>query len=1571
MKNKFNFKSIILTLTLLTLGVGQMWAWQAHGTFNSWGAGNMTQSSANSAVYYYQVSGTGLQFKITGDSGWGDNEKGSGDVNNDYGNVSLGGSGNISGGVSGTWYICYHSGDGKVYGTTTNPNYPDMVIAGNNFGSPAIGDWSTTATVMSSNGSGTYTKTITNVAASDCQFKIAYKGTWTGAKGYDSKKVTGTNCSSGPSDASGNISFTPAVAGSVTITYVQSTGAITITCPTVSYSVTYDGNGKTSGSVPTDASSPYSSGATVTVKGNTGNLAKTGCVFDGWMTAQDGSGTTYAPGATFSITGPTTLYARWIAKTIYVYDNLSWGSMKVYTFESNRNGSWSGTNATSLGSSWYQVDLLDGAGKFILNNGSGTQTEDITIASYNPSITEGHSYEIYDDSGTKKLREKKLEVSFNMKSHGSAVSSQNIYYNGLVTEPSPAPSATGYTFGGWYKETGCSNAWNFSTDKVTADKTLYAKWTAKTYNGTIDKNGGAADKSYTATYDATSLTISSAPSRTGYILAGYYEEAECTHLIANTSKALQASTSYTTSASKWNYTSSAPKLYAGWTAKTYSITLHDNNGGSNNGSATATYDGSLSSITRPTKSGYHVVGYYKEAGLTNKIANSDGSLCASTDYTDASSHWTYDGTRTLYAKWEEDVSDYTLTFGVHSSGHGTLAAKNTSTSAAISSGSSITTNTGITMTASPSSYYEVEGWYNSSACTAAIGGWGTTNPKSFTLDNNYTVYVKFQTITYNISYTLNGGTNSGSNPATYTYETATITLQTPTRSGYIFAGWYSESTFENKVTTIPNHSSGAKNLYAKWVPEAPSAALLAGNFPEFDSWNKCGTMTKSTSGSVTTFTYTLYDVAAGTYEFCLKPSGGCGESTAILKPAQNYVVTQTQTGCTSFGESGDENHNFKVVTGSAGDITITVTYNSSTPSVNVDVTRVDIATSSSGWYMIGDTPPFKGWGTNTECPINRSYRGMSNVYYRVANFPNEDKYFKLSDGTTEKGTSNTSSDTEIEKKTQYAIVTNTSKAFKITDGGLVFCVFDKTNTKFWIQDPQTYYSVNVTNEGSGSKGTYKVTLNSSSVAPSGLVGKEMTKFANGETFKITVTGVTGYIPTITIGSTPTTFNKEATTYEATGTMGTGDVAVTISYTASYTVELEVGTIKGNKHDPKIYLGSTDSEGNVVASGTKVKSGTKVIYWISNDKDNVVKNAHYTWWGFRDAPAGTDPTHYTDDRVSVYTVNALSESMHVYAVFGETNYWITPATTGQGSIDPEGANAHVQTATTFTANPSHGWKFYNWTIPANVTAYGAYTANSNPILINATAAATLTANFQPRWAVQGLDQDPWNPDDYQIDDTYYQEDGDWKGNIEISLAANTEYRFQIYDRKDGDSYGVPSAQSYDWIHYAESNDELALTKASGYKDLHLVTGAAGTYTFKWNETDKAIAVEYPTSWWITTGQSDASGGSFTAVDNSSNNVKGGKFVANGASVTFEATPNTGYNFDGWYTDEDCTEGKNTSNPMTISSITANKTIYAKFVPETYTVTLTRSGTGYGSGGSGSVTATYNATLPAATLPTAAN
>lgn len=59
---------------------------------------------------------------------------------------------------------------------------------------------------------------------------------------------------------------------------------------------------------------------------------------------------------------------------------------------------------------------------------------------------------------------------------GSAVTAQTVEYGSKATEPSPAPTKSDYTFGGWYSDAELTTAFDFNT-AIVADTTLYAKWT--------------------------------------------------------------------------------------------------------------------------------------------------------------------------------------------------------------------------------------------------------------------------------------------------------------------------------------------------------------------------------------------------------------------------------------------------------------------------------------------------------------------------------------------------------------------------------------------------------------------------------------------------------------------------------------------------------------------------------------------------------------------------------------------------------------------------------------------------------------------------------------------------------------------------------------------------------------------------------------------------------------------------------------------------------------------------------------------------------------------------------------
>ena len=79
--------------------------------------------------------------------------------------------------------------------------------------------------------------------------------------------------------------------------------------------------------------------------------------------------------------------------------------------------------------------------------------------------------------------------------------------------------------------------------------------------------------------------------------------------------------------------------------------------------------------------------------------------------------------------------------------------------------------------------YSFGGWYADSSYKTKV----TQITKGSS--GNKTLYAKWISNGYQITYQLNGGKNSSENPSTYTSSTATITLKTPTRSGYSFGGW--------------------------------------------------------------------------------------------------------------------------------------------------------------------------------------------------------------------------------------------------------------------------------------------------------------------------------------------------------------------------------------------------------------------------------------------------------------------------------------------------------------------------------------------------------------------------------------------------------------------------------------------------------------------------------------------------------------------------------------------------------------------------------------------------------------
>ncbi|MEA5050548.1 MAG: InlB B-repeat-containing protein, partial [Oscillospiraceae bacterium] len=154
------------------------------------------------------------------------------------------------------------------------------------------------------------------------------------------------------------------------------------------FTVTYDANGG-SGAM-TDTHSPYEVNSTVTVLAN-GFTAPTDKYFTGWNTAADGSGTAYAPDATFAISADTTLYAQWAAKTEISVAITGSTDTKIYTGSAQ---SVSGFDYTVTGAAKTAATVALKAGKTAQASGTNVGDYPMGLTGDDFAVSCGEQYKI-------------------------------------------------------------------------------------------------------------------------------------------------------------------------------------------------------------------------------------------------------------------------------------------------------------------------------------------------------------------------------------------------------------------------------------------------------------------------------------------------------------------------------------------------------------------------------------------------------------------------------------------------------------------------------------------------------------------------------------------------------------------------------------------------------------------------------------------------------------------------------------------------------------------------------------------------------------------------------------------------------------------------------------------------------------------------------------------------------------------------------------------------------------------------------------------------------------------------
>ena len=335
-----------------------------------------------------------------------------------------------------------------------------------------------------------------------------------------------------------------------------------------------------------------------------------------------------------------------------------------------------------------------------------------------------------------------------------------------------AAERTGCTFKGWYDNAACSGKKVKQIVKgSTGNKALWAKWEALTYSITYNLNGGSHSGNPANYTIETETIILQDASKASYTFAGWYDNAACSG----------SPVTHIGKGSTGNKT-----FWAKWEAVTYTITYHLNNGSNHaDNPENYTIETEMITLKDASKANYTFAGWY------------DNAACSGSPVTHIGKGST--GNKTFWAKWE--ARSYTITYNLNG---GTNNNGNPATY-------TVETET-ILLKAAERTGATFMGWYDNEGYTGSAVSEitkGSTGNKEF--------WAKWEVITYNIVYNLNGGSHSG-NPVSYNVETETITLKDASKANDIFAGWYDNAECSGSpVTQIAKGSSGNKELYAKFI----------------------------------------------------------------------------------------------------------------------------------------------------------------------------------------------------------------------------------------------------------------------------------------------------------------------------------------------------------------------------------------------------------------------------------------------------------------------------------------------------------------------------------------------------------------------------------------------------------------------------------------------------------------------------------------------------------------------------------------------------------------------------------
>jgi len=543
-------------------------------------------------------------------------------------------------------------------------------------------------------------------------------------------------------------------------------------------------------------------------------LSRSGYTFGGWNTNSSGTGTDYSAYTTYTVNSNVTLYAKWSPvssnEIITLEPNGSYGWLTIYD-QSILNGTritagdeyiFKYSFRSNVAMDYLQIVLVD-------NSASGGSykwdvlSDYIDVEGYIPANTvisgEVYLYAIGTATNTTATANRLVlqagpgtasqptltftnlqlikadevghtyTITFNSNGGSGTVPSITAGYGDSITLPSGSGFyySSGYTFGYWFEYGGSTyNAGASYT--VYGDATLYAYWyysSGYTYMVTFDSNGGSAVASQSINDGETVARPAANPTKAHYVFDDWYSDSDLTTLYNFDTPVYYDIT-----------------VYARWEPIWFAVTFEANGGTINGSSTVQVHSGnSVNPPLTPTMTGYTFDEWYSNSALTDVY---DFDTPVASDFT-------------LYAKWNRIT--HTVSFN-SDMGSNQGSAVNSQT---VNSGETATRPT-----VDPSFIgFTFDNWYSDSDLTTL---YNFDTP----VTSDITLYAKYNQIYYLITFESNIPNTAAVSHSMYHGGWMQRPVD-PIRSGYTFAGWYTDLA----LTTLYNFNTPVTSafwLYAKW-----------------------------------------------------------------------------------------------------------------------------------------------------------------------------------------------------------------------------------------------------------------------------------------------------------------------------------------------------------------------------------------------------------------------------------------------------------------------------------------------------------------------------------------------------------------------------------------------------------------------------------------------------------------------------------------------------------------------------------------------------------------------------------